>query len=315
METLTESMAAVAGYHFGWLDRDGSPTEAGGGKMLRPALALLCARAVRGQAEDGIAGAVAAELVHAYSLLHDDVMDGDRTRHHRPSVWAAFGVPSAVLVGDALLALALRVVAESGRPAAAKAFDGLSVTVHKLIAGQSSDVAFETRATVTVPEYLAMAAGKTGALLGGACALGAQLGGGDEEQIACLRAFGEQLGVAFQVKDDILGIRGDGRATGKPVGSDLAGRKKSLPVVVALASGTSAGEELDRLYRLDRPLTAEEVMRAVTAVETAGGTAQAEREAEWQRVGAVTRLSEANLCPEVAASLVDIAGFVVHRDH
>ncbi|WP_410604800.1 polyprenyl synthetase family protein [Amycolatopsis sp. lyj-90] len=312
VESLAGNTALVAGCHFGWLDRAGRPAEARGGKMLRPALTLLCAQAVGGQAEDAITGAVAVELAHAFSLLHYDVMDCDRTRRRRSSIWASFGVPTAILTGDALFGLALRVIAGSGNPGA---FDELSMAVREMITGQGADLAFEARADITIPEYLAMAAGKTGALLGGACALGARLGGGTGEQISCLRAFGEQLGVAFQAAEDVLGIRGDGRDAGKTIGSDLMNCKKTLPVVVALASKTAAGRELGRLYELGRPLSTDEVRRAVIAVETAGGPAWAEREAEWQRVGAVSRLYKVGLVPEGATALTDLARFVVRRDH
>ncbi|MFI7123182.1 polyprenyl synthetase family protein [Amycolatopsis sp. NPDC049868] len=314
VDTLPESLCAVAGYHFGWLDQRGRPAEADCGKLLRPALVLSSAEAVGGQAEAVVPAATAVELVHAFSLLHDDVMDGDRQRRHRPTVWAAFGVPTAVLAGDALLALALRVLAESGHSGASASLAALSEAVAELISGQSADMDFETRGHVAVDECEVMAAGKTGALLGCASAMGAQLGGGNRRQVECLREFGEQMGMAFQLVDDLLGIGGDHRVTGKSVGADLARRKKSLPVVFALSSGTAASAELARLYRLERPMTASEVISAATAVEAAGGMDWARREADRRMTEALSRLRDADLAPGPVADLKGLADLIVHRD-
>ncbi|WP_204041803.1 polyprenyl synthetase family protein, partial [Acrocarpospora phusangensis] len=238
VDRLPPFMRHITGYHLGWWDAHGVPAEAGGGKAVRPTLTLLAAEAVNGDAEVAVPAAVAVELVHNWSLLHDDVMDGDATRRHRPTAWSAFGVSQAILAGDSVLALAFDVLATSGHPLAHEAVSELNTAVQELLGGQSSDVEFEGRAEVELPECLAMASGKTGALIACACALGGLFGGGTAAQIEHLRAFGDRLGLAFQLADDLLGIWGDPKVTGKPVHSDLANRKKSLPVVSALSSGT-----------------------------------------------------------------------------
>lgn len=311
---LPDPLWRIAGYHFGWLDADGRPAVSGTGKMIRPVLTLLSARAVGGAGRDALPAGVAVELVHNFSLLHDDVMDNDQLRHHRPTVWAVFGVPTAVLTGDALWALALRVLGDCGHPAAGDGVRELSVALSELMAGQCADMDFERRSDVALDACLSMVAGKTAALLGGACALGALFGSGSAEQVACLRQFGQRVGMAFQFIDDVLGIWGDPAVTGKPARSDLASRKKSLPVVFALSSPTTAGRELAGLYQVDRPLTPPELERAATLVDATGGQDWARQEAERQVSEALDCLHAADPAPQAAAELAALAGLITHRD-
>lgn len=298
---LPPSMRPIAGHHFGWTDGEGS------GKTLRPALAMLSAQAVGGHAEQALPAGVAVELVHNFSLVHDDVMDGDATRRHRATVWKVFGSGPAILGGDALLALAARLLAEEPGQ-----LHVLMTAVLDLIEGQSADLAFERRADVDVAECRAMAADKTGALLGCACELGALAGGGSRAQREHLSRFGQDLGLAFQFVDDLLGIWGDPAVTGKPVYSDLRNRKKSLPVVAALTSGTESGRELAALYRTE--LTGHGPARAAGLVERAGGRAWAQAQADELMSCALAHLRAAGLEPRAHAELEVLARFVVRRD-
>lgn len=234
LDRLPEMLGRVTRYHFGWCDADGNMTTAGVGKLLRPALTLLSAAAVGGEAGQALPGASAIELVHNFSLLHDDLMDNDRMRRHRPTAWSVFGSAKAILAGDALLSLAFEILAENSHPSNSETVQELSRAVRRTVRGQYLDMEFESRAIIGVNEFIDMAGGKTGALLGCACALGAILGKGTSAQIMHLREFGEQLGLSFQIADDLLGVQGDPRKTGKPARSDLVNRKKSLPVVAAL---------------------------------------------------------------------------------
>ncbi|PRY00580.1 family 2 encapsulin nanocompartment cargo protein polyprenyl transferase [Allonocardiopsis opalescens] len=314
-EALPAPIRQIAGYHFGWLDAQGRPTGADGGKAIRPALVLLAAEAVGADPAAAVPAAVAVELVHDFSLLHDDVMDGDATRRHRPTAWSVFGVGPAILAGDALLTLAFDVLAASGHPSAQDGMRMLSAAVQVLIDGQSSDMAFERRENVDLAQALGMAENKTGALLGCACALGALFGGGTAEQTALLRGFGERLGLSFQLVDDLLGIWGDRAATGKPVHSDLRNRKKSLPVVAALTSGTPAGAELAGLYHREGALTEAELARAAALVELAGGRDWARRRAGELLDTALDRLGSVGPHARPAAELAELARLVVRRDH
>ncbi|HEY8472428.1 MAG TPA: polyprenyl synthetase family protein [Natronosporangium sp.] len=277
---LPSSVRRVAGYHFGWWDADGRATAADGGKGFRPALAFLAAEAVGGSARTALPAAVAVELVHNFSLIQDDIIDRDLSRRWRPTAWSVFGPGRAMVASDALLALAYDVLAASGHPAAHQLVRILSAAVVRLTEGEHADIAFEARADVDLDECLSMVEGKTGAMLACACALGALQAGGTAAQVARLHRFGEQLGVAFQLADDLIGIWGDPAVTGKPVHTDLHRRKKSLPLVAALTSGTPAGKELAALYDRDRPLSAAELVRAAELVDRAGGRRWCQAHAE-----------------------------------
>lgn len=316
VESLPGGIRRVAMYHFGWENADGTPASGQAGKAIRPALVLAAARALGGDPDLAVRAAVAVELAHNFTLLHDDVIDEDATRRHRPTAWAVFGVPDAVIAGDAMLALALRVLAEDPHPASARVSARLSACVIELCAGQQADCAFEERGPqdVTLDECLAMAMAKTGALLGCACALGALCAGAGERAVGAMDGFGREAGLAFQLIDDLIGIWGDTDRTGKPAGADLAAHKKSLPVVAALTSGTPAAAELAALYRgpLDTPA---EVNRAAVAVDRAGGRDWAQVCAADRMARAVHHLSRAVPDPTAAGDLLALAEFVTRRTH
>ncbi|MFG2887768.1 family 2 encapsulin nanocompartment cargo protein polyprenyl transferase [Streptomyces sp. NPDC048297] len=325
IESLPGTMRRVALYHFGWQQADGTPVAGNAGKAIRPALVLAAASALGGAGARAAAvrAAAAVELVHNFTLLHDDVMDRDTTRRHRPTAWTVFGIPDAILAGDAMQALALRLLADDPHPASAPAAARLADCVIELCEGQHTDTAMEQRAPgeVTLDEVLAMAEAKTGALLGCACALGGLYAGAREEDVAALDGFGRQAGLAFQLIDDVIGIWGDPRRTGKPAGADLAVRKKSLPVVAALASGTPAAAELAELY--GKPYVAGEngdgdggeIARTALAVEQAGGRDWAQAEAADRMARAMQELARAVPVPESAGGLLALAEFVTRRNN
>ncbi|MBT2442717.1 polyprenyl synthetase family protein [Streptomyces sp. ISL-36] len=313
VETLPQEIRHPVGVHFGWWDEAGDPATGNSGKAVRPALALLACEAVGGEQAAGAPAAVAVELVHNASLLHDDIIDGDRMRRGRPAVWAALGVPAGILAGDALFFLACQVLLAAPAPLGTQGVSQLTAAVQALIGGEYVDTLFEKRSVVSVKECAVMTAGKTGALMAAACGLGALAGGAAEARVEHLRAFGAHLGAAFQLVDDLLGIWGDPRHTGKPVGSDLVFRKKSLPVAYACAADNAAGRELVRLYGRHDRLTAEESERAAHLVEKAGGRAWATSEARRHVRTAVERLSAAHPVPVVAAELTALAQLITER--
>ncbi|WP_433873262.1 family 2 encapsulin nanocompartment cargo protein polyprenyl transferase [Saccharopolyspora sp. CA-218241] len=315
VDRLPTRMQTIVGFHLGWWDEHGNPIRADRGKTVRPAMVLLSAAAVGGDPAAAVPAAVAVELVHNFSLLHDDVMDGDVTRRHRPTAWTMFGSGPAILAGDALLSLATDVLAASGHPEATSAVRMLNTAVLSLINGQSQDLAFEDRRDVEVTECQRMARDKTGALLGCACALGALFGGARNGQVARLRSFGERLGLAFQHVDDLLGIWGDPALTGKPVFSDLRTRKKTLPVVSALNSGSPAGQRLAALYFSDQPLSGSDLARAAELVSVAGGRLWSQKQADELLTRALGDLRAAEPVARPAEELSALAHLLTHRDH
>ncbi|MFE3824529.1 polyprenyl synthetase family protein [Streptomyces sp. NPDC059092] len=314
VSSLHEQARTVAGYHLGWWDERGRPISAGWGKAVRPALVLLVARAVGGPPGTGTGAAAAVQLAHDSSLLHDDIIDHDETRRHRPTAWKVFGVPGALLAGDAMLALAMSLAQREARSAPVCA--ALNEAVQQFIGGQFEDIAFETRAHVSLGECTTMAARKTGALMGAACRLGALAGGADEARAASMDAFGRSLGLAFQHVDDLLGIWGDPERTGKPAGADLHTRKKSLPVVAALAARTPEARELADRYALDPALDDAETLRHTAGlVERAGGRGASADRARHHLSEALRHLDDARLPVSDSRPLRDLAQWLIGRDH
>lgn len=309
--TLPDPLDRMAAYHFGWCDTSGNPTRTGWGKGLRAALVFGAARACGAAPGVAVPAAIAVELMHNFTLVHDDVMDADQMRRGRATVWSVWGVPQAICLGDALHALAIRVlVAALPNPVGAEAVTRLASAIVDLCRGQSQDCAFETRAHVHTDEYLAMAEGKTGALAGCATALGALCAGADAPTTTALETFGRELGLAFQLVDDILGIWGDPATTGKSTGGDLIRRKRSFPVIAALASGTPAAAELTDLYRSTAPITASEAARAATVIQVAGGKQSTSQQADERIAVAIAALPDHTM----AQNLIGLAHLVIHRD-
>lgn len=328
VDRLHPWVGQMAAFAFGWRDKNGAPRargSSGGGKALRPALAVLAAEAVGASAETAVAGAVAVELVHAFSLVHDDIVDGDEQRRHQDTVWKAFGVGPAVLAGDALLALALDTLAHTAgqlAPAARSAAMGLlSTSLVELVNGQAADVAFERRPwtgpnAVTVEEYNTMAARKTGSLLGCASALGALLGGAPSEVVTAMSLMGRDLGIAFQAVDDLLGIWGDPTLTGKPVFNDIRQRKKTLPVVSALASKNVPPQLADLLaIPVDTPDAEWTLRRAAILISEAGGRSFTTAQAHQHLDRALRTVHDATVDQAAAAELTTLSEFIVNRTH
>ncbi|HEY2442838.1 MAG TPA: polyprenyl synthetase family protein [Streptosporangiaceae bacterium] len=314
VDRLSPEVRMVAAYHLGLTDADGRPTGSGG-KALRPALALLSARAAGAAPHQGVPAAVAVELVHNFSLLHDDIMDGDVERRHRPTAWKVYGIGPATLAGDALHALAQDILLEEGGQHGSWAARCLSAAVLRLIAGQGADLAFEKRDNVTLTECMAMAGDKTAALMACASSIGAVYLGAPPALAMGLAGYGAHAGLAFQLTDDLLGIWGAPEITGKPVRADLRARKKSLPVVAALSSETRQARELGELLARTGELSEEELIRAARLVEEADGKRWAETEADTQLAEAERCLAETDMPDDVRAEFSAIAQFITTRQN
>ena len=312
---LPASMRRVARYHFGWCDSQGRPVSGDTGKAVRPALTLLCALAAGGDPQAAVPAAAAVELVHNFSLLHDDVLDRDLTRRHAPAAWTVFGAADAILAGSALLSLAFQCLAKNNGALGSEGVLRLHQSVAELCHGQSLDLSFEQRGQVEIGESWAMSAAKTGALFSCACSLGAMAGGASAEQLRLLNGFGDHLGLAFQLVDDLLGIWGDPAVTGKPAHSDLMSRKKSLPAAAALNSETAAGQEVALFYQRPEPSQPGELAGIAELIERAGGREWARRAAASERTMAVESLAAADCQPDAEAALREVADLLLRRDH
>ncbi|MDP9017322.1 MAG: polyprenyl synthetase family protein, partial [Candidatus Eremiobacteraeota bacterium] len=229
--TLVREMLA---YHFGYATADGARR----GKRVRPHLVLCVAQAAGAPADDALDAAVAIELLHNYSLIHDDIEDGDRLRHGRETLWVKYGVAQAVNAGDALCAISFLSLLRAQKRHPAERVAAMVGRLHEahlaMCHGQSLDIDFERHDRVSSQRYLEMIAGKTAALFGVACELGAMSAGLEQKACREYRQLGAAFGAAFQMYDDLLGIWADLDTTGKTAGADIARRKKSFPIVWAL---------------------------------------------------------------------------------
>lgn len=239
LENPEEAVAGHYGmlrYHMGWADEALRPQSYAAGKRLRPMLCLLATQEMGGDTAQALPAAAAIELLHNFSLIHDDIEDGDELRRHRPTLWKVWGIPQAINAGDAMFTTAFAAMQQLARRGVAPAdtlaaLELFTQTCMALTEGQHLDMRFENRNDVTVDEYLRMIQGKTAALVGTSVAIGALLGGASPTAQKALRRFGESSGLAFQIQDDILGIWGDPTVTGKAAGNDLLRGKKSLPIL------------------------------------------------------------------------------------
>lgn len=227
-------------FPFGWVNQDGSAYDRPTGKRVRPLLLLLSTSAVGGNWHSALPAAAAVEILHNFSLVHDDIQDDSFTRHGRPTVWRVWGKPHAINAGDGLFTLAYAALAElplHGVPleTANTAMQLFNQTNLELIRGQFLDMSFEVQPTVSTDEYISMITGKSAALIAACAQMGALIGGASSEQAALFREFGLNLGIAFQIRDDILGIWGDPALTGKSAATDILSKKKSLPVLHGLS--------------------------------------------------------------------------------
>jgi geranylgeranyl diphosphate synthase type I len=291
-----------------------------GGKALRPTLCLLACEAAGGDWHAALPAAAALELVHNFSLVHDDIQDRDAERRHRPTVWAVWGEPQAINAGDALLTLgrlALLELRQEGIPPervveAARVLDQRTL---EIVEGQALDLSFEDRLDVGEDAYLEMIEKKTGALFDCALRLGGLVGAGDPAVAEALGRCGRLLGVAFQVRDDMLGVWGAENRTGKLPAADIRNRKKSLPVVYALARAEGAtAAELRRIYSQPR-LSEADVSIVLGALESVRAQACCRAAAEERRERALAELDRADLRPAAAAELRQVADFLLERDY
>lgn len=304
----------AARYVMGWEDENGATTQ-NQGKRIRPALCLFAAEAFGGSVDAAMPGAIAVELVHNFSLVHDEVQDRDAERHHRPTAWRIFGDGQAINLGDHLYTTAIAALTAPGpnverRMAALGVLNG---AIARMIQGQWEDLAFESRDDIAVADYLRMAAGKTGALLGAPLEMGALLGGASTDQAAAVGRWGNEVGLAFQAWDDYLGTWGDPTSTGKSNDNDIARRKKTLPIVHGLAHST-ARTLIMTAYRKPGELTRAEIDGITSALSEIGADRACRDAAAEHAATADDLIKPLVLNPEVRDAFRAVAEYFYQRN-
>jgi geranylgeranyl diphosphate synthase type I len=306
-------------YHMGWEDESGNAISGSEGKRLRPALVLLVCETVGGRWEPALPAAVAVELVHNFSLIHDDIQDRDRERHNRPTVWSLWGEAQALNGGDAMYSLACRALGGLERhnvpyERVLQTSSSLTRSSLAMLEGQYLDLEFETRLDVSTDEYMGMISRKTGALMSCAMEMGAIAGSGNREITTAFAEAGWHLGNLFQIRDDVLGIWGEAATTGKSTGSDILRKKKTFPVVHAFEKGQgAAAATLRRVYQKDS-LTQQDVEEVLEALEVSG--ARGEAEALVSKLGqqAIDALIGTEVGPEHMEEFEKVVSFLLRRE-
>ena len=305
-------------YHLGYADAAGKRVTASGGKGIRSALCLLACEAVGGMPEQAAPAGAALELAHSFTLLHDDIADHDEQRRGRPTVWKLWGVGHAITAGDAMYALANLAMSRAAQHASPEVVAGaaqeLNQAVLDVCEGQQLDISYEGRDDLSRDDYLHMVSLKTGALYRAAASVGARVAGAGGEVVAAFRSFGSTIGMAYQIRDDVLGLWGDPRRTGKPVGSDLRRNKRSLPIILMMSAGRL---ELRRRLTelLDHEAGSEEAAaNLAAAMERDGIRDQCERIAADLLAEAVTKhLASAHLERRWQEQLEAVAHYMIER--
>lgn len=308
-EDVASPIAEMIAHHMGW-DLPGAE-----GKRIRPTFTLLCCGAVSGQWQSALPVASAIEWIHNFSLIHDDIQDHSATRRGRETVWTRHGIAQAINVGDALFGLA-RLTTERliDHGVSSDSLVQIQGIIDKacldLTIGQYLDMDFEQRTNVQSDEYLHMITNKTGALLFAACAAGAVFGGADETQRSHYGDFGRNVGMAFQMYDDLLGIWGETSSTGKPAGDDLRSRKKTLPVLY----GIESSEQVRNLW--EGSLTSDaQISNMISALEEAGVESYVLEQATRFTQKALSSLKQARPLQPYADQLEMLARQLLNREH
>lgn len=305
-------MIGMLAYHLGW-EGEGAGLEAQG-KRIRPLLTLLCADACGADWRAALPAAAAVELLHNFSLIHDDIQDNSELRRGRPTVWVKWGIAQAINAGDMLFTLAFlalqRLEETTSGMVALEASRILTRVCLRLTEGQYLDLSYEKRPDLALVDYWPMITGKTSALLGGCAELGALAGGADMEQREAFDEFGLKLGLAFQVLDDWLGIWGEEALIGKSAESDLISGKKSLPVLF----GLSAGNQFARRWR-QGAIQPAEVAQLVRYLDEDGAQAFTLSEADRLTQEALIALRRAIPQADRAQNLGDLAAKLLQRKY
>jgi geranylgeranyl diphosphate synthase type I len=298
-------------YHLGWIGQ-GAGAKARG-KRIRPLLVLLTTAAAGGEWERALPAAAGIELVHNFSLIHDDIEDNSPTRRGRPTLWKKWGLAQAVNAGDAMFSLAHLALTpmESTAPieGTLQASNVLRRACLTLTQGQYLDISYEERNDLSIEDYWPMVDGKTASLLAACTELGALVAEVDSKTRSAYRSFGRDLGLAFQVLDDMLGIWGETEKIGKSTASDLVEGKKSLPVLYALGK---QGEFAKRWHR--GPIQPEEVPTLAAMLEMEGARAYTINEASRRTNQALAALARANPQGDAGQALTTLANQLLHRE-
>lgn len=309
---------AIVDYQFGWdLHTEGEFRKVSG-KKIRPLLMALVAKAISGNYQQVLPAGVALEFIHNFTLLHDDVMDQSPERRHRPAVWTRWGDYQAINAGDGMYALAnlssVRLLNNGTSPdKVVQVFRVLSQACLWTAEGQILDMDFEKRETVATDEYITMIANKSATLIEAAALIGALLSTDDQQIVLAYGQFARNLGIAFQIRDDYLGIWGDTATTGKSATSDIVEKKKSYPVLAAFEHASPADRDTLRHIYAQDTLAESEIQTVLEILERTGAVTQTDEIARQYYETAMNSLASTSIDNETQNLIRQLATFLIKR--
>ena len=321
-EYPTTALYRMLQYHMGWAGENGDPLSVpvSQGKALRPTLCLFACEAMSEDWTMALPAAAALEFIHNFSLIHDDIQDGDLERRHRPTVWSLWGQPQALVAGNAMRTLAditaLRLVRGGvTEENALRTSLVLTRSYLHMTKGQCLDLAFEDSLDIKLEDYLAMISFKTGALIQCGLEIGALIASSDENIVTAFAHCGSSLGRAFQIRDDMLGIWGDEAATGKAVGNDIRRKKKSFPIVYALeTAGDTARQKLVEVYSKEE-LDEQDVQDVLTVLDELGVADYAQEMTREKADLAIQEVTQVTMPPWARQEIAELVEFLAARQY
>lgn len=325
---LKESLSSYSGNlshyinnYFGWIDEEGNLIhDSYQGKAFRPSICMLMCEAMGGNVAAASVSSISIELVHNFSLIHDDIEDNDKVRRHKPTLWATWGIPKALVTGNSILALGnkeLEKLKKYGISNSSIFYSQklLTESYLKMMEGQFLDISFEKLKFVNQNDYLKMIGLKTGALIECSVLIGAATSGKEltEDDLINIQNFGKSLGLLFQIRDDILGVWGTNK-TGKPVGADIKKKKKSLPIILALSTEYNSNKRsLTEIMENDF-ISENEIQRFIEIMEKIGIKDKCEQMALSQLENIQNTLKNIPIDPYFAKDFSQIGDFLMYRE-
>ena len=321
LESESSDIYKLLRYSMGWEDVDGCLTDSSSeGKAIRPALCLMVSDGLSGTIDRALPAAVSIELIHNFSLIHDDIQDRDVTRRHRPTVWALWGIPKAIIAGNMMrsvsdFSLWSMIANGVACDVAVNVSSSLTDAYLEMINGQYLDIAYEGRLDVSIDEYLNMISKKTGALMSCSVGLGAMLGSPELDDRNSFIECGRALGMVFQIRDDMLGIWGDEGTTGKSVGMDIKRKKNTLPIVFSLSNSSVDDRDVLREIYSDTKCGDKEVSVVLEIMERAKA-----KEFTWDLANkygsmAIDALNKVDVSQSVLDDVEEVVNFLLVREH
>ena len=320
MRNENSEVYKLLSYSMGWIDINGNKKNNNLGKALRPSLCLFACESLSGSIGPSIPAAVAIELIHKFSLIHDDIQDKDEFRYNQATLWTIWGVPKALIAGNVLRIIAdqcLEKLVANGTEIDRALFviEILTQSYLEMIEGQYLDIYYEGSPGISIEEYMNMIKNKTGALIKSSLQIGAVIGTQNIDIINAFSECGSSIGYLFQIRDDILGVWGESKNTGKPVGSDIKMKKNSFPICYAISNAKNKTKKflIDKYSK--KSITDNDVIEILDVLESLKIKKHAEDITDYHAERAIKALKQKNIPCSTIKEIENLVDFLSTRNH